>query len=73
MSENTAEKIEVRIQEENVEQPIRNKEEVEVEVVDDTPPEDRNRPKRTEGTNRIYLMMMKSIVIKAMFKKELNN
>ena len=28
----------------------RNKEEVEVEVVDDTPPEDRNRPKRTEGT-----------------------
>ena len=56
MSDNTAEKIESEIQiDENIEQtkeqPISlNKEEVEVEVVDDTPPEDRNRPKRTEGT-----------------------
>ena len=56
MSDNTAEKIESEIQiDENIEQtkeqPISlNKEEVEVEIVDDTPPEDRNRPKRTEGT-----------------------
>ena len=56
MSDNTAEKIESEIQidetiEQTKEQPISlNKEEVEVEVVDDTPPEDRNRPKRTEGT-----------------------
>ena len=56
MSNNTAEKIESEIQidetiEQTKEQPISlNKEEVEVEVVDDTPPEDRNRPKRTEGT-----------------------
>ena len=56
MSDNTAEKIESEIQiDENIEQtkeqPISlNKEEVEVEVIDDTPPEDRNRPKRTEGT-----------------------
>ena len=56
MSDNTAEKIESEIQvdetiEQTKEQPISlNKEEVEVEVVDDTPLEDRNRPKRTEGT-----------------------
>ena len=48
MSDNTAEKIESEIQidetiEQTKEQPISlNKEEVEVEVVDDTPPEDRN-------------------------------
>jgi len=54
--ENTAEKLEQEVQiddniEQTKEQPIAlNQDPVEVEVVDDTPEQDRNRPKRAENT-----------------------
>ena len=54
--ENTAQNLEQEVNiDENIEQtpeqPISvNKEAVEVEIIDDTPPEDRNRPKRSENT-----------------------
>ena len=54
--ENTAEKLEQEVQiddniEQTKEQPIAlNQDPVEVEVIDDTPEQDRNRPKRAENT-----------------------
>ena len=54
--ENTAEKLEQEVQiddniEQTKEQPIElNQDPVAIEVVDDTPEQDRNRPKRAENT-----------------------